>query len=102
MSEGAVATSGNYRNYREVNGKRVGHTISTVTGKPMTTTTLSATIYADNCALADALATACMAMPIDDAYKMINKLDGVEALFVIADGDNNDSYKIIETSGFPK
>jgi thiamine biosynthesis lipoprotein len=102
MSEGAVATSGNYRNYRDVDGKRVGHTISTQTGEPVTTSTLSVTIFADNCALADALATACMAMPFEKAYEMINKLSGVEALFVMSGEDEKSQYRIVETSGFPQ
>jgi thiamine biosynthesis lipoprotein len=99
VSEGALATSGNYRNFRQVEGRRFGHTINPKTGQPEQTATLSATIYAPTCAEADALATACMVMPHQKALKMIESLDGIEALIVIAHGD---SYKIITTPGFPR
>lgn len=57
-----LATSGNYRNYHE-NGKgRYGHTISPVTGRPLQTDVLSATVLAPTSMEADALATAFMAM----------------------------------------
>jgi thiamine biosynthesis lipoprotein len=102
MSAGAVATSGNYRNYRDVDGRRIGHTISPLTGQPVATTTLSVTVMADNCALADALATSCMAMPIDKAYKMISDLEEVEALFVVSDEKGAGGYRIVETPGFAK
>lgn len=94
----SVATSGNYRNYRDYGGLRVGHTISPVTGRPVATATLSATVIAPSCMTADALATACMAMPVADALAMIESQPGVEALLVV---DNSGAYKILQSSGFP-
>jgi thiamine biosynthesis lipoprotein len=58
----AVATSGNYRNYLESNGKKVGHTINPHTGYPAINRLLSATVMASTCTLADAYATALMVM----------------------------------------
>lgn len=87
----AIATSGNYRNNRVLaDGTRVGHTISPVTGRPIITNILSATIIAPTCAEADALATACMAMPLADAHKMLAlnmrlRMSGVRAYLVTAD-----------------
>lgn len=58
-----VATSGNYRNYREhADGSRYGHTINPLTGYPASTPIISATVVAPRCATADALATAVMTM----------------------------------------
>ncbi len=57
----AVATSGNYRNFRERGGQRVWHTIDPVSGYPKATRLLSASVLAGDCATADAYATACMA-----------------------------------------
>jgi thiamine biosynthesis lipoprotein len=54
----AVATSGDYRNYYEVEGKRYSHTLNPVTGKPITHKLASVTVIADDCASADAIATA--------------------------------------------
>ena len=58
----AVATSGNYRNYIEKNGKRLGHTINPHTGYPETNNLLSVTVLASTCTFADAYATAFMVM----------------------------------------
>ena len=94
--EGGVATSGNYRNYRYLpDGHRVGHTISAVTGRPVVTNTLSATVIAPDCATADALATACMAMHPDSAMTMIRTLDNTEVILVVLDADNQ--YKVVTT-----
>lgn len=63
LSEGALATSGNYRRYYvDSNGSKVAHTISPKTGRSVLTRLLSATVVAENCARADALATMFMSM----------------------------------------
>lgn len=90
-----VATSGNYRNYRETGQGRAWHTISPVSGRPALTDLLSATVIAPDCMMADALATSCMAMPSDSAMAMIEGLPGTEALLVTAD-------TVLTTSGFPE
>ena len=102
LSNCGVATSGNYRNFRrDNNGRLYGHTISPVTGRPVTSvSTLSATIIAPDCMLADALATACMAMPLDDALAMIESIEGVEGLLISAKDD--EGYYFDSTSRFPK
>jgi thiamine biosynthesis lipoprotein len=88
LTDCCIATSGNYRNFHTLaDGTRVAHTISAVTGFPITTSTLSVTIVAPTCMTADALATACMAMPLDKARKMIENEQNTSALFVVADGD---------------
>ena len=85
----AVATSGNYRNMRSAaSGETFGHTISPVTGRPATSEILSATVIASDCALADALATACMALPTAaDALALADRA-GVEVLLVTAAPDS--------------
>ncbi len=93
-----VATSGNYRNFRETSAGKTWHTISPVTGRPVSSATLSATVIAPTCMMADALATACMAMPSDDALKMIEAIDGVEAMIVVNGGGN---FVVRKTSSFP-
>lgn len=60
MTDQALATSGNYRNFFEVDGRRFSHTISPQTGWPIADPIASASVLADNCALADGLATAMM------------------------------------------
>lgn len=99
LRDAAMATSGNYRNYRDMpDGKRIGHTISAATGYPVATSTLSVTVVAPECALADALATAAMAMPYPAARAMVDSLPDVEALFVI---DSPQGMQTVTTDGFP-
>ena len=98
-SGGGVATSGNYRNYRETATGRVGHTIDPHTGYPRRSAMLSATVVARSCMTADALATACMAMGPDSAMAMIRSMEGVEALLVSRDSIGG--MAMAASSGFP-
>lgn len=67
----SFSTSGNYFNYRVVNGKRYSHTIDPVSGYPAERLILSATVFASNCTLADAWATAIMSMGHERAIEVI-------------------------------
>lgn len=87
LTDRCIATSGNYRNHRSTSEGEVGHTISPVTGRPVATSTLSATVLAPTTALADAYATAIMAMPLDSAMAMLRALPDVDALIVVAAPD---------------
>ena len=62
LDSGAVATSGNYRKWREEGGNRLSHLIDPKTGDSRTGTLLSVTVIANDCMTADAWATACMVM----------------------------------------
>ena len=78
----SVATSGNYRNFYEVDGVKYSHTISPKTGFPERNTLLSASVFAAECMIADAYATAFMVMGVDSAYELANRLPGIEAYFI--------------------
>lgn len=95
LSEGGVATSGNYRNYKTTPSGRVWHTVSPSTGRPALTDLLSATVIAPTCMEADAYATSCMAMDARKALSIIDSIPSVEALLVTAD-------TILTTPGFPE
>ncbi len=86
LNNEALATSGNYRNYRKGKGGAYGHTISTRTGRPVTTDILSASIIAPSCMLADAMATACMAMGSSDAMAMLLEND-LAGAFILNNGE---------------
>lgn len=62
LTDIGVATSGDYRNYFEQNGKRYSHTIDPATGYPITHTLASVTLLAPSAMLADAWATAMMVL----------------------------------------
>lgn len=98
LSDAAVATSGNYRNFRVADGKRIGHTLDPRTGYPVSTATLSASVIAPDCATADALATACMVLDADEAIEMIKSLPDTEVLLAISSGD---TIAIRASSDFP-
>lgn len=88
LDNSAVATSGNYRNFREISPDSViGHTIDPHTGYPVATSVLSATVTAPRCVLADALATACMAMPPDLALALADSVEGVRIILVTRRAD---------------
>jgi thiamine biosynthesis lipoprotein len=94
-----MATSGNYRNFRYIDGKKVAHTIDPLTGYPVNHNLLSATVIADDCATADALATAFMVMGLEKALAFCEK-NRIEALFIYSDDDGNLLTK--ETEKFAK
>lgn len=86
LSDEALATSGNYRNYHSDSGQTFGHTISPVTGRPVKTDILSASVIAPSCMEADALATACMAMGSEEAMKMLDEA-GLAGAFILYTGE---------------
>lgn len=97
---GGLATSGNYRNYKVVNGRKVAHTIDPFTGYPVQTDVLSATILAPSCMQADGLATACMTMSSSDVPDFLARFQGVEYLLILS-GDG-DSFKTKMSPGFER
>jgi FAD:protein FMN transferase len=100
ISGKAVATSGNYRNYHENSGKKYGHTINPKTGFPERSNLLSASIIANDCMTADALATACMASGLEKSKELIKKLNNIEACFIYT--NDNDEFQVYKTTGFDK
>jgi thiamine biosynthesis lipoprotein len=85
LSNRAIATSGNYRNYVKKDGKKWAHTINPKTGFPVESDVLSASIVAPDCMQADALATACMVMGREACLEMINNMEHVEAFLIGSD-----------------
>lgn len=85
LSEGGVATSGNYRNFYYKGGRKYAHTIHPHTGYPVNHSLLSATVIAPTCAQADAYATSFMVMGLDKAKQFVEKHRQLEAYFIYAD-----------------
>lgn len=80
-----LATSGNYRNYFEKDGKKYGHTIHPFTGYPAEQNILSATVVAPNCMTADAYATAFMVMGLDEACRLADQIPEIGYYFIYLD-----------------
>lgn len=92
--KGAIATSGNYRNFYIKDGKKYAHTIDPRTGYPSEQNILSATIVADDCMTADAYATAFMAMGLEKARSMADSIPEIEYYVIYTDdsGKNRIEY----------
>ena len=69
LSGKSLASSGNYRNFHQIDKKRLGHTIDPRTGRPVENGPDAVSVAHDSCAWADALATALMAMPAENAWQ---------------------------------
>ena len=82
----AMATSGNYRNYYYEGGRKYAHTIDPKTGYPVQHSILSATVLAPDCATADAYATAFMVMGLEKAQLLLEKHKELKAYIIYADG----------------
>lgn len=85
VTDMAMATSGNYRNFYYKGGKKYAHTIDPKTGYPVQHSLLSATVLAKDCATADAFATAFMVMGIEKAKKVLEKHSELMAYFIYSD-----------------
>ncbi len=86
ISNIAIATSGNYRNFFELKGIRYSHTIDPRTGQPITHQLASVTILNASAMTADALATAMMVLGEDKGYQLAQQ-HNIAALFIIKTAD---------------
>ena len=78
----AIATSGSYRNYREVNGRRVAHVIDPRSGRAVDHRLVSVTVVDASAVRADALATALLVLGPDEGMALARRLD-LAALFLV-------------------
>ncbi|MBQ5476462.1 MAG: FAD:protein FMN transferase, partial [Bacteroidaceae bacterium] len=100
LSNTAMATSGNYRNFYYRNGKKYAHTIDPRIGYPVQHSLLSATVIAKKCALADAYATSFMVMGLEEAKAFCQKHPEIEAYFIYSGEDG--SYRTYFTPSLKK
>lgn len=82
LRDKALATSGDYRNFFDKNGRRYSHILNPVTGYPVNNGMVSVSIVAKSCTFADGLATAVMVMGHEKGLALVNRLDNVECLIV--------------------
>lgn len=87
VTDKAMATSGNYRNFYYKGGKKYAHTINPQTGYCVQHNILSATVITDRCMEADAYATAFMVMGLEKAKIILDKHPEIMA-YLICDGGN--------------
>lgn len=86
LEDAAVATSGDYRHWVTVQGRRLSHTIDPRRGSPLLASPASVTVIAPTCAMADAWATALMVAGAKAGARMAEQA-GLSALFILRDDD---------------
>ena len=87
VTDKSFTTAGNYFNYREIDGKKYSHTIDPVTGYPAERAILSASVFAADCATADAWDTAFMVMGHERAIEILRDHVEIEALLIYSTPD---------------
>ena len=98
LRDKGLVTSGSTRKYVERNGKRYSHCIDPKTGYPVEHQLLSVTVMADNSVWADALASICMVMGMEQSLPLIQGMDGVEAYYIFVNDQNE--LETFATEGF--
>lgn len=100
LTDGALATSGDYRRFFESGEKSYSHILDPRSGYPVNNRVVSVSVLAGNCTLADGLATAIMVMGSEKGMQLVERLDDVECLIIIYKDGNRlmDLY----SSGFPR
>lgn len=91
MPNGAMATSGNYRNFYIENGKKYAHTINPITGYPVEHKLLSATVCMPTCLEADAFATAFMVLGLEKG-KILAEEQNIPVYFIYKENDKQIIY----------
>jgi len=106
LDNNAVATSGNYRNFIDIDGEDIGHTINPLTGYPIQTDIVSVTTISNSCMLADAWATALMAMDYEAGLKIVSKNNNIKAIWILKGHDDALSIRMssnldLKNSSYP-
>lgn len=81
-----IVTSGNYRKFYVIDGRKYSHTIDPRSGRPVNHSLLSATVVAPDATLADAMATCCMVLGLEGASRLIEESPELEACLIYDDG----------------
>ena len=90
LKDKALATSGNYRKFYVRDGVKYAHTINPKTGFPSQNRLLSVTVVTSDCSLADAYATAFMAMGLKKTKQIIKTLDDDIEIYIVYTDKNGD------------
>ena len=93
----AIATSGNYRRYTEIDGVKYTHHIDPKTGYPTKNNLLSASLFAKDCITTDANATGILVLGLEKAKIFLKNHPEIQAYLIYS--DENGIYKIYETEG---
>ncbi len=100
LEKGAVATSGDYRNYKEEGDRHYSHVLDPRTGWPVSNGVASVTVVAKDCMTADALATALMVLGPEKGLNFMITQEGADAMIVVR--NDTGEYRDYWTAGFSR
>ncbi|WP_162006540.1 FAD:protein FMN transferase [Roseimaritima sediminicola] len=92
LADGAVATSGDYRNFFEADGQRFSHTIDPRSGRPVQDPLASVSVMANNCMKADAWATAINVLGHREGLRVAREQQ-LDVMLIVREGDGYVSVK---------
>ena len=98
LKDKAIATSGDYRNFINIDGKTYAHIINPVTGYPPENNVVSASVIAGDCTFADGLATALMVMTPEKGTALVNTLADTECMIIVRESQHK--FKNFMSNGF--
>ena len=108
LQDQSLATSGNYRNFYDRQGQRYSHTIDPRTGYPVRSSLVAVSVVADNCALADGLATSMMSLGLKDGLRLANE-HGWAVWFIVVDddqqsagGEHSQPFRFVKSEAFER
>ncbi|MEM9331941.1 MAG: FAD:protein FMN transferase [Pseudomonadota bacterium] len=97
LNDSGMATSGDYNNFTEVDGKRYSHIIDPSSGRPINHRTTSVTVVSSNATKADAWATALLVLGNEKGLKIADR-NGIAAYFISHASDTQKGQYVINTS----
>lgn len=100
LNNEALATSGNYRNYRSKDGRIINHSLNPISGLPVETDIVSVSVKSNDCLTADAWATALMVLSYQEGNKKVEQNNAIDALWIVS--NEGGGFEHYSSSGFIK
>ena len=94
-----ISTSGSYRNYYELDGKRISHVIDPQTGRPITHNLVSVTVIAPTALEADGWDTGLMVLGTEKAQQVVRE-QGLAVYMIMKEGDGFTTWMSPQFSAF--
>ncbi len=96
LKDKAVATSGDYERFFVIEGKKYSHIVNPKTGYPVEEVPMSVTVVADDCTIADALATAVFVLGPRDGIRLLNGMPNVSGIVISKSGKEGYTVDLTE------
>ena len=100
LNNQALATSGDYRNFLELDSQTYSHILDPKTGMSVKSPLTSVSVLAENTTLADGLATAFIVLGVEKSLKIVKELENTEAFFIEKRADG--TFRTTLSQGFPR